>query len=172
MSEWKELAGWMYGDVRADRGFWYAHPLHEVEGLDEADLFWVPDENCLCMLWHVGHIAHRERLHIGRFLQGLGEDIFPAGYEIFGDRWCSVDEVRGSIDSVQNVLSWVEEVRQQSTEYVESLNEEDWHKVPPTAEFDLSTAHWLFLTISHGAIHIGRIQMLRAMLEGRHDNPC
>lgn len=172
MSEWNDLAHWMYGDVKTDRGFWYSHPLHVVDGLSEDQLFWVPDENCLCMLWHVGHIAHRERLHIGRFLQGIGEELIPAQYEIFGTDWCSVDKVRESVDSVDSVFQWVQEVRAQSTDFVNSLRDDDWHKVLPTSEFGLTTAHWVFLTVSHGAIHIGKIQMLRAILERKQDNPC
>lgn len=172
MSEWNDLAHWMYGDVKTDRGFWYSHPLYVVDGLSEEQLFWVPDENCLCMLWHVGHIAHRERLHIGRFLQGIGEELIPAQYEIFGTDWCSVDKVRESVDSVDSVFQWVREVRAQSTDFVNSLRDDDWHKVLPTSEFGLTTAHWVFLTVSHGAIHIGKIQMLRAILERKQDNPC
>ncbi len=53
MSEWNDLAHWMYGDVKMDRGFWYSHPLHEINGLTEEQLFWVPDERNLCMLWRV-----------------------------------------------------------------------------------------------------------------------
>ena len=64
------------------------------------------------------------------------------------------------------------EVRDQSTEFVKSLRDDDWHKVLPTSEFGLTTAHWVFLTVSHGALHIGKIQMLRAMLENQHDSPC
>ena len=74
MSEWNDLAHWMYGDVRSDRGFWYAHPLHEIRGLTEEQLYWVPNEGCLCMLWHVGHIAHRERLHYGPLSGSQGID--------------------------------------------------------------------------------------------------
>ena len=172
MSEWVKLALWMYGDVRTDRGFWYSHPLFAIHGLDEDGLFWVPDENNLCMLWHVGHIAHRERLHIGRFVEDLDGPIVPPRYEVFGPDWCSVEKVRDSIDSVSGVLDWVTGVRQQSRDLIESLSDDDFHRVPPSSEAGLSIAHWLFITVSHGAMHIGRIQLLRAMLEGRHDRPC
>jgi hypothetical protein len=172
MARLQDLAYFMYGDVRTDRGFWYAHPLWEVKGLSEEQLFWVPDPNCLCILWHLGHIAHRERLHIGKFLQGIEGPVHPPQYETFGADWQSVAEVRASIDSVPAVMAWVEEVRAQSIAYILSLREEDFHTVPPTSSDGLSIAHWLFITSAHGAIHIGRIQMLRAMLEGKHDRPC
>ena len=172
MPEWKELAHWMYGDVRTDRGFWYSHPLREISDLRDDHLYWVPDPNCACILWHVGHIAHRERTHIGRFLQGIEGEIIPANYEVFGTEWRSVEQVRESVDSVQGVLKWVEDVRGKSTEYIASLDDVDFHKVPPTSEFGLSVGHWLFITVAHAAIHIGRIQMLRAMLEGKRDRPC
>ena len=161
-----------YGDTQADRGFWYSHPLAEIDGLDDEQLFWTPDASCLCMLWHVGHIAHRERLHIGKLLQGIEKDLIPPQYEVFDHQWRSADEVRQSIDSVAGVLDWVGNVRQETSDFLASLDDDDWHKIPPTSEFGLTTAHWVFLTVSHGALHIGKVQMLRAMLEDDQDRPC
>ena len=83
MSRWNDLAEWMYGDVRTDRGFWYSHPLYEIRDLDDQQLFWVP----------------------------------------------------------------------------------------PTAD-GLSIGHWIFITVGHCAIHIGKIQLLRNMLLNKRDNPC
>ncbi len=167
MSEWNELAHFLYSPE-----FWYADPLREIRGLTEEQLFWVPETKSLCALWHVGHVGHRERLHVGRFLQGLEGEIIPAKYEVFGPEWHSVDEVRESIDSVAGVLEWVREVRQESQDYITSLNEDDFHKVPATSEAGLSVAHWLFITVAHGAIHIGRIQLLRALIEGEEERAC
>lgn len=167
MSEWKELAHFLYG-----RGFWYADPFREIEGLTEEQLYWNPDPKSLCILWHVGHIAHRERTHIGRFLQGLKGTIIPPQYEVFGPDWCSTEKIRQSIDSIPNVLDWVFDVREKSHEYIASLTEDDFHTVPPTSEFDLSVAHWLFITTAHTALHIGRIQLLRALIEGKHERAC
>jgi hypothetical protein len=172
MSKWNELAHWLYGDVKMDRGFWYSHPLYEVNGLTEEQLFWVPDDRNLCMLWHVGHIAHRERVHIGKFLQGVDRDLIPSQYEVFGPDWCSVESIHESIDSVRNVLQWVRGVRDESTKFVRSVSDEDWHKVPSTSEADLTVAHWVFLTVAHEAVHIGKLQILRAMLEGKKDRAC
>ena len=63
MAEWNELAHFLYG-----RGFWYADPIGEIRGLTADQLLWVPNPNGMCLLWQVGHIAHRERLHFGVFL--------------------------------------------------------------------------------------------------------
>ena len=63
MAHWQELAHFLYG-----RGFWYADPLREIDGLQEEHLLWVPNPKALCILWHVGHIAHRERIHLCKFL--------------------------------------------------------------------------------------------------------
>lgn len=167
MSEWKQLAHFLYG-----RGFWYADPLKEIDGLKEEQLFWVPDPNSLCILWHVGHIAHRERLHIGIFLQGLQPSIMPSRYEVFGHKWCSTEQVRRAIGSVQGVLSWVRAVRDKSHEFIESLTDDDFHAIPPTTEEGLSVAHWLFITTAHTALHVGRIQLLRALIEGKHERAC
>lgn len=114
----KDLALWMYGDVSTGNGFWYSHEIGEIAGLTEELLFWVPDPNGLCILWHVGHIVQRERLHIGRFLQGItGTNLWPAKYGIFAD-WCSAKKLRDSIDSVDDVLSWAKEVRDNSRSYI------------------------------------------------------
>lgn len=167
MSEWKEVAHFLYG-----KGFWYADPLREIRGLTDEQVLWVPDPNSLCILWHVGHIAHRERTHIGRFLQGLQETIIPPQYEVFGTEWCSTEKVRQSVGSVQKVLEWVRDVREKSHEYIMSIGEDDFHVVPPTSESGLSVAYWLFITTAHTALHIGRIQLLRAIIEGKHERAC
>jgi hypothetical protein len=172
MSEWNDLAHWLYGDVKMDRGFWYSHPLYEINGLTEDQLFWVPDERNLCMLWHVGHIAHRERTHIGKFVQGIKTDLIPSEYTVFGPDWCSVDDIRESVRSVKGVFEWVRDVRAESTKVVQSLPDSAWHQSGSSSEFDLTIAHWVFLTVAHEAIHIGKLQMLRAMLEGKKDRAC
>ena len=167
MSAWHGLAHFLYG-----RGFCYADPIREIQGLAEERLFWVPDPKALCALWHVGHIAHRERVHIGKFLQGLSGSIIPPQYEVFGPDWHSADEVRGSIGSVTGALEWVREVRERSHEYIASLSEDDVHRVLPTSDGELSIAHWLFITTAHTAVHIGRIQLLRALIEGERERAC
>jgi hypothetical protein len=167
MSEWHELAHFLYG-----REFWYADPIREIEGLAEEQLFWTPDPKSLCLLWHVGHIAHRERTHLGCFLQGVSENLIPARYEVFGPDWCAAEEVRRSIDSVTGVLTWVRETRAQSHAYLDALPEEAWHTVPAGSAFGLTAAQWIFLTAVHTAMHLGRLQLLRALLEGEHDRPC
>jgi len=167
MSTRAELTHWMY-----DRGFWYTDPFREIKGLDEAQLFWVPAPNSLCALWHVGHIAHRERLHIGRFLQGIEGPLNPPAYDVFGHEWASVSAVREAIGSVDEVLDWVRGVRAESHAYIDTLNDDDFDQVLETCEFGLSVAHWLQITACHTALHIGRIQMLRALIEGTPERAC
>ena len=80
--------------------FWYADPLREIEGLTDEQLFWVPDPNNLFILWRVGQIAHTKRTHLASFLQGIEEPVIPLKCEVFGTRWCSVEEVRRSVGLV------------------------------------------------------------------------
>lgn len=167
MQEWKDLAHFLYG-----KGFWYADPLREIKGLTDEQLFWVPDKVNLPIIWQVGHIAHRERIHIGWFLQGEKGELIPKKYEIFGTEWCPIEHLNKWIDSSENVLSWVKDVRQKSHKFIDSLSPEDFHKIPPTSESNLSIAHWLFITTCHTALHIGRIQSLRAMIEGTKERAC
>ena len=168
MSRWNELAHFLYGD-----GFWYADPIREIHGIAEEDLFATPDPGGLCILWHVGHVAHRERLHFEHIIQGADEDgLMPPEYDVFGAEWVPAEEVRAAIGSVQEVLEWVRDVRIQSHQYIASLTEEAYHRPAANGPPDLTVAHWVFLTVSHGALHIGRIQLLRNAIAGRRDNPC
>jgi hypothetical protein len=167
MSEWKELARFLYG-----KGFWYADPVREIEGLSEAELFWVPSEYSLPIIWQVGHIAHRERYHIGRFLAREESELIPPRYEVFGTEWCPAEHLHKWVDPVDKVIEWVREVRAKSHEYIDSISEEDFTTVPKTSEDGLSVAHWLFITTNHTALHIGRIQALRAMVENKKERAC
>jgi hypothetical protein len=172
MSELKKVALWMFGDVKTSEGFWYSHYLYMIDGLSEDQLFWVPDPKKLPIIWQVGHIAHRERFHIGKIIQKLEGRIITSKYEIFGTDWWPVDEIRKSIDSVKNVKKWATEVRQKSHKFISSLNEEDFYAVVETGDDPTNVAHWLFITASHTALHFGKIQLLRALLEDEIDSPC
>jgi hypothetical protein len=167
MSDLKGLAHFLYGDQ-----FWYTNPTTRIDGLTEEQLLWLPHPKALCMLWQVGHIAHRERTHIGGFVQGIQADLIPPKYEVFGPDWCSAEDVRCSVDSVDGVLDWVRNVRRKTHEFIDSVEEDSLFSVPPRSEFDLTTSHWLFVTTVHTAMHLGRIELLRAMLEGEYDRPC
>ena len=167
MSNWRDLAHFLYG-----RGFWYADPLREIQGLDEEQLFWTPSPEGLCTLWQTGHIAHREGEHIERLLQGKRGQFRPKQYEVFGTDWVSTDDIRASIDSVDQVLDWVRDVRERSHAYIDSLTDDDWHRVPRSAPGGETVAQWVFITVAHTASHIGRIQLLRALIESDLERPC
>ena len=168
MSDWKQLAHFLYGN-----GFWYADPIREIQGLSDEDVFWTPDAGSLCILWHVGHIAHRERIHIGHLIQGRpADELIPLEYDVFGPDWVSTDEVRASIGTVQEVLEWVRDVRVKSHECIAALNDADLDQPARGDDAALTIGHWLFLTVTHGGVHLGRIQMLRNMRQGRRDNAC
>ena len=55
---------------------------------------------------------------------------------------------------------------------VPPLSDADWHQVAARSEFGMTVAQWVFITAVHAAMHLGRIQLLRALLEGEHDRPC
>ncbi len=166
------VAQFMYGDVATPEGFWYSHQAEDIRGLSEEQLFWVPDPKSLCMLWHVGHIARRERTHVGGFLQGLEPPLVPAGFEVFGPDWHPVAEVRAAVSSVSDVFDWAEEVRGRSREYLASLEPDDFYRELEFPEKGLTVAHWLFITAAHTALHVGKIQLLRSLVEGERDRAC
>lgn len=167
MKNWKDILHFFYG-----WGFWYSDPLTLIEDIDDKDFFWVPDSNSLCILWHVGHIAHRERSHIGIFIQGLGTEIIPQKYEIFGTEWVSVKQLKISINSIADVLSWVREVRKESHNFIDTLHEKQLNFIPMNSPYGETISQWLFITVAHTALHIGKIQQLKAILKGVKDSPC
>lgn len=172
MSELQKVALWMFGNVKKGEGFWYSHYISLIYGLSKEQLFWVPDPKKLPIIWQIGHIAHRERYHIGKIIQRIEGNIIPSKYEIFGADWWSLDEIRKSVDSVENVIRWATEVRDQSQKFISSLNEGDFYSSVETGEDVKNIAHWLFITASHTALHYGKIQLLRSLLENEIDSPC
>ena len=172
MDDWRENIRFFYSAERADKGFWYSRPFDEAYGLTEEQLFWIPNPRSLCILWHVGHIAHRERSHLGVFCQGLPPSIIPAKFEVFGPDWHSVEEIRASVESVDEVFAWVREVRSESRRFIDSLSDDDMQRVPEFPEDKLTITQWLIITAAHTALHIGRIQLLRALIEGGEERAC
>jgi hypothetical protein len=166
MSYWNDLTHFLYG-----RGFWYADPVREADGLTDEQLLWVPDANSLPIIWQVGHVAHRERFHIGVFLQGLSSDVIPDEMQVYGADWVPVDEIKKG-PPPDEVFAWARAVRDESHRYIDTLKPEDFAKVTPDAGDRLPVGHWLFITVAHTALHIGRIQMLRALIEGTKERAC
>ncbi len=166
MDEWNDLAHFLYG-----RGFWYADPVREADGLTDEQLFWVPDAHSLPIIWQVGHVAHRERFHVGVYLQGLSSDVIPDRLDVFGTDWVPVEEIKKG-PTVEEVFAWAREVREESHRYIDTLEPDDFWKVLPDAADQLSVGQWLFITVAHTALHVGRIQMLRAIIEGTRERAC
>ena len=166
--EWKDLAHFMYG-----RGFWYARVLDAIDNLSETQLLWTPRDGDLPMLWHVGHIAQREALHIGCFVAGSRYDeLVPERFGVFVD-WEPVERIREGIGSVSDVLRWAQETRERCHGVIDALSDADLDR-PSFDESDphLTVAHWLVITPVHTGVHYGKIQALRAQIEGVHDPAC
>ncbi len=81
-------------------------------------------------------------------------------------------EIYVTADRVEDVFAWVREVREKSHEFIDSLDDGAFHSIPSTSDEGLSVAHWLFITTAHTALHIGRIQLLRSLIEGEHERAC
>jgi hypothetical protein len=56
--------------------------------------------------------------------------------------------------------------------YIATLGDQDRNHVPPTSEFEMSTAKWLSIIAAHTVLHIGRIQLLRALFEDKRERAC
>jgi hypothetical protein len=154
----------MYG-----RGFWYADPLYEFNGLTENQLYWTPDANCMCLLWHAGHIAERECRNLGQYCPDCPGYNVPKPYRVFAE-WSNVKDVRGA-GPWTDVFNWVRDVREESHRFIDSIKER-WHEVPPDSREHLSIASWVFITAGHTAEHIGRIKHIKAMLLRKPEEVC
>ena len=162
-SDWHDAFHWGFG-----RGFWYMDPLDEVKGMTQRQLLWAPAPRIHCTLWHVGHVANRERFHIAVLLQGRQEqDVIPTRFSLFDcTNECQTgDEILDAVKSVDAVKVWVGDVRQQSHDFIDSLEEEHFNRLPASSYEGSSIAKVLMQTIGHTGVHIGRIQLLRALIE-------
>ena len=162
-SDWQGAFHWGFG-----RGFWYMDPLDEVKGMTVDELLWSPMPGIHCTLWHVGHIAHRERVHVAVLLQGHDEkDVIPHRFAVFGVDvgYLSATQLLDAVESVDDVRVWVREVRRHSHEFIDSLHETDFNSSPGSSYEGNSIAKVLMQTIGHTGVHIGRIQLLRKMMK-------
>lgn len=158
----------MYGDAfqwAFGRGFWYADPLVESRGLSEEQLYWSPAPDIPCILWHVGHIGHRECFHIQCMLKGRDEKkVIAAKWEIFFDCPYETHRFRNAFPEPRKVTDWVREVRSCSHQFISQLKLADYNAVP-TSSFECnSIARVLMQTIGHTGLHIGKIQLLRRLM--------
>jgi hypothetical protein len=91
--------------------------------------------------------------------------------QVYGTDWVPVDEIKKG-PPPDEVFAWARAVRDESHRYIDTLKPEDFAKVTPDAGDRLPVGHWLFITVAHTALHIGRIQMLRALIEGTKERAC
>jgi hypothetical protein len=151
---------WAFG-----RGFWYADPVAEMKSLSEEQLYWSPAPDIQCVLWHVGHIGHREDFHIQCLLKGRDEkEVFPDKWGIFSD--CPYEAVpfRNTFPEPGEITNWMRSVRARSHEFISGLKSTDYNSVPRSSFEGGSIARVLMQTVGHTALHIGRIQLLRRLM--------
>ena len=147
------------------RGFWYADPLEAMKGLFDVQLYWSPAPDVQCILWHVGHIGHREGFHIQCLLKGRDEkEVFPDKYGIFFDCPYEADRFKATFPAPREIIDWVRSIRALSHEYIHQLEPTDYNLVPGSSFEGGSIARVLMQTVGHTGLHIGRIQLLRRLM--------
>jgi len=151
---------WAFG-----RGFWYADPLAEVKDLSEEQLYWSPTPDIQCVLWHVGHIGHRECFHIQCMLKGRDEkEVFPEKWKLFFDCPYETHRFRNTFPEPREITGWVRDVRSNSHQFISQLKLADYNTVPRSSFMGNSIAQVLMQTVGHTGLHIGRIQLLRRLM--------
>ena len=159
-SDLNDAFHWAFG-----RGFWYADPLAEMKGLSEEQLYWSPAPDIQCVLWHVGHIGHRECFHIQCMLKGRDEEEeFPDKWGIFFDCPYEAVRFRDTFPEPSEITDWLKSVRARSHEFISELKPSDYNFVPTSSFEGGSIARVLMQTVGHTGLHIGRIQLLRRLM--------
>ena len=163
-ADFNDAFHWAFG-----KGFWYADPVKEVSGLTKDQLYWSPGPRIQCALWHVGHIAHRERFHIKCLLEGQNEeDVMPSNHSVFFDCAYDAKTFRSSWPEPEEIMRWAREVRRESHEFISALTPDQYNVVPSSSFEGNSIARMLMQTIGHTGLHIGRIQLLRMLMQDDH----
>ena len=66
--------------------------------MDADDLYLVPQAGLKCILWHLGHIAHKEEVHIGGLTPDAFDRVPPASHGgLSTGQWLSITLVHTGV---------------------------------------------------------------------------
>lgn len=167
MSYWNELVGFLYG-----QGFWYATSKNHLKGLSNDDLYKTIADNTFPIIWHIGHITHREKYHFDVIIKGNKHNPIPKEFEMFGTDWIPASKINTGAVKSEVVISWADMVRKESFEFMRNLSEDDFKKPIFNPLEGHTIGHWIFITACHTSLHIGKIQTIRDILLKQKENPC
>jgi len=152
----------MYGDR-----FWYSDPLDAVGDLDTDGLYWMPQADVKCILWHLGHIAHKEEVHIGVFLETPARQrVHPELDELFM-HGTGAHAMREIVPDPELVFAWMKHVRSETRRFISGLTPDAFDRVPPASHGGLNIGQWLSITLVHTGVHLGQIYTLKQLLSNR-----
>ncbi len=138
------------------------------------DRIWVrPRPNINAPGWIFAHVAVTEREHVGAYLQGI-DDVPPDWRRIFRIHRPPTDEELQAVAAPRPVfISYWQEVRQKTHEYLDSITDEDLLKVPEKSlhppghpNSDNPALEWLTMTIQHQNEHRGQLDIILKLLGG------
>jgi uncharacterized damage-inducible protein DinB len=119
--------------------------------------------------WILGHVAVTERLHVGRFVEGV--DDVPKRFRVFRAAKPSGEDVRRVVESKEALVSYWHGVRAKTEAYLDRITDEDLLKVPqhdlrpPDVNQENVTAEWFVMTIQHQNQHNGELHLIRKLIE-------
>ena len=152
----------MYGDR-----FWYSDPLKAVADVGADDLYWTPPPGVKCILWHLGHIAHKEEVHIGVFLETpQRKRVHPELDELFM-HGTGADTMKETVPDPELVFAWMKHVRAETRRFIGGLTPDGFDRVPPASHGGLNIGQWLGITLVHTGVHLGQIYALKQLLSNR-----
>lgn len=148
--------------------------IRVFQAIPETDTWVRPAPGIVAPGWTFGHIAVTERVHIGRFCQGI--DDIPANYNIFYPRdpqEITETQLRKAVSSKDELVAYWREVRGKTLRYLESLSDEDLKLVPekslhpPGPNRDNPVREWFLMTIQHQNHNWGRLCVVQKLVEDR-----
>jgi len=124
--------------------------------------------------WTFGHIAVTERVHVGRYLEGI--DDIPSEFNIFYPVPPPVvipseAELAKVIKSKDQLINYWRHVRQQTTDYLKNITDADLKTIPKKTLHpkDLPNSsnpirEWFVMTIQHQNYNWGRLEIVKRLI--------
>lgn len=147
--------------------------IEDFESIPDDRLGWRPAEKSRSAGQIFGHVISTERRHIRGFLQGIND--MEKDEKLFWSltfRDPTVEDVQKAIPSKRQLIDSWREVRNQTHEYLDSIQDDYLKEIPrktilpdndPNRENPVR--EWFVATIKHQNMAWGEIHMIRRILE-------
>jgi len=147
--------------------------IRDFSAIPQDRLTWRPAAMTRCAAHIFGHMAVKERVHIGGFLAGVRD--IPDKYSVFHSlTHCDPTEkqVLDAMGSRKELIAYWNQVRAQTHAYLDSITDAILKEVPQKTILprgdpnrENPAREWFVMTIKHQNMAGGEIHMIRRILE-------